>query len=212
MVIISLPKKRKVGILLSNLKNSETAKNLMRAFAGESQARNRYTIAADKAKDQKLAVVEAVFRFTADQERAHAEVFYEHLKELDGEEIVIDGSFPINMTESVAQLLNYAKANEYKEHDDVYQAFAKVAEAEGFTKIATDFKNIAKIEKIHGDRFAKLAELIESGKLFLSDAECGWMCLNCGNTITTKGVPEKCPVCNAEKGFFIRLSFAPYTE
>lgn len=184
----------------------------MRSFAGESQARNRYTIAADKAKDQKLAVVEAVFRFTAEQERAHAEVFYEHLKELDGEEIVVDGGYPVNVTESVVQLLRYAAGNEYKEHDDVYQAFAKTAEEEGFAKIAVDFKNIAKIEKLHGDRFAKLAELLESGKLFLSDVECGWMCLNCGNVIETKGVPEKCPVCNADKGFFVRLAMAPYTE
>lgn len=197
---------------MDELKNSETAKNLMRAFAGESQARNRYTIAADKAKDQKLAVVEAVFRFTAEQERAHAEAFYEHLKELDGEEICVDGGYPVNVTESVLQLLKYAAGNEYKEYDDVYQSFAKTAEEEGFAKIAVDFKNIAEIEKRHGDRFAKLAEWLEGGKLFLSDAECGWMCLNCGNVIETKGAPEKCPVCNADQGFFIRLTMAPYTE
>lgn len=184
----------------------------MRAFAGESQARNRYTIAADKAKDQKLAVVEAVFRFTAEQERAHAEVFYEHLKELDGEEIIVDGGYPVNITESVVQLLKYAAGNEYKEHNDVYQAFANTAEEEGFAKIAADFRNIAKIEKLHGDRFARLAELLEGGKLFVADTECGWMCLNCGNVIETKGAPEKCPVCNADQGFFIRLSLAPYTE
>ena len=184
----------------------------MRAFAGESQARNRYTIAADKAKDQKLAVVEAVFRFTAEQERAHAEVFYEHLKELDGEEITVDGGYPVNVTESVVQLLKYAAGNEYKEHNDVYQAFANTAEEEGFAKIAVDFRNIAKIEKLHGDRFAMLAKLLESDKLFIADAQCGWMCLNCGNAIETKGAPEKCPVCNADQGFFIRLEFAPYTK
>lgn len=197
---------------MADFKTSETAKNLMRAFAGESQARNRYTIAADRAKDQKLAVVEAVFRFTAEQERAHAEAFYEHLKELDGEEICVDGGYPVNVTASVLQLLKYAAGNEYKEYDDVYQSFAKTAEEEGFAKIAVDFRNIAEIEKRHGDRFAKLAELLEGGKLFLSDAECGWMCLNCGNVIETKGAPEKCPVCNADRGFFVRLSFAPYSE
>ena len=196
---------------MAEFKTSETAKNLMRAFAGESQARNRYTIAADKAKDQKLAVVEAVFRFTAEQERAHAEVFYEHLKELDGDEITVDGGYPVNVTESVLELLKYAAGNEYKEHDDVYKAFAKTAEDEGFAKIAVDFKNIAKIEKMHGDRFAKLAQWLENGKLFIADAECDWMCLNCGNVIETKGTPEKCPVCNADQGFFIRLSLAPYT-
>ena len=195
-----------------DFKNSETAKNLMRAFAGESQARNRYTIAADIAKDQKYAVVEAVFRFTAEQERAHAEVFYEHLKELDGEEITVDGGYPVNVTNSVVQLLKYAAGNEEKEFADVYPAFAEVAESEGFAKIAVDFKNIAKIEKLHGERFAKLAEWLDSGKLFLSDVECGWMCINCGNVIETKGVPEKCPVCNADQGFFVRLTMAPYTE
>ncbi|MBR5539500.1 MAG: rubrerythrin family protein [Clostridia bacterium] len=195
-----------------DFKSSETAKNLMRAFAGESQARNRYTIAADIAKDQKYAVVEAVFRFTAEQERAHAEVFYGHLKELDGCEITVDGGYPVNVTSSVAKLLKYAAGNEEKEFADVYPSFAEVAEREGFAKIAVDFKNIAKIEKLHGERFAKLAEWLDSGKLFLSDVECGWMCLNCGNVIETKGVPEKCPVCNADQGFFIRLTMAPYTE
>jgi len=199
-------------VVVLDFKSSETAKNLMRAFAGESQARNRYTIAADIAKDQKYAVVEAVFRFTAEQERAHAEVFYEHLKELDGEEITVDGGYPVNVTNSVSQLLKYAAGNEEKEFADVYPAFAEVAESEGFSKIAVDFKNIAKIEKLHGERFAKLAEWLDSGKMFLSDVECGWMCLNFGNVIETKGVPEKCPVCNAEQGFFIRLTMAPYTE
>lgn len=198
--------------MMAEMKNSETAKNLMRAFAGESQARNRYTIAADVAKDQKLYVVEAVFRFTAEQERAHAEVFYTHLAELDGEEITVDGGYPVNVTKSVQKLLEYAAGNEYKEHDDVYAAFAEVAEREGFAKVAVDFRNIAKIEKMHGDRFAKLAEWMKDGKLFLADADCGWMCLNCGNVIETRGTPEKCPVCNADQGFFIRLSLAPYTE
>lgn len=196
---------------MAEFKNSETAKNLMRAFAGESQARNRYTIAADKAKDQKLAVVEAVFRFTAEQERAHAEAFYEHLKELDGSEISVDANYPVNITGSVLELLKYASKNEYKEFDDVYTAFAATAREEGFAKIALDFENIAKIEKLHGDRFAMFAEWLETGKLFLADAECGWMCLNCGNVVNTKGAPEKCPVCNADQGFFIRLTFAPYT-
>ncbi len=196
---------------MAELKTSETAKNLMRAFAGESQARNRYTIAADRAKEQKLQVVEAVFRFTAEQERAHAEVFYNHLQALNGSEITVDGGYPVNVTNSVAELLRAAVGNEYKEHDEVYRVFADVAESEGFAKVAVDFRNIAKIEKIHGDRFAMLAEQLEAGKLFLCDAECGWMCLNCGNVVDTKGAPERCPVCGEDQGFFIRLHLAPYT-
>lgn len=198
--------------MATDFKTSETAKNLMRAFAGESQARSRYTMAAERAKEQKLTVVEAVFRFTADQERAHAEVFYNHLQALDGTEITVDGGYPVNVTASVAQLLRYAQGNEYKEHDEVYKAFAETADAEGFAKIALDFQNIAKIEKAHGDRFAMLAEQLESGKLFLCDAECGWMCLNCGNVIETKGAPAKCPVCGVDQGFFIRLCLAPYSK
>lgn len=198
--------------MATEFKNSETAKNLMRAFAGESQARNRYTIAADRAKEQKLTVVEAIFRFTAEQERAHAEVFYEHLRALDGSEITVDGGYPVNTATSVAQLLRYAQQNEYKEHDEVYKSFADIARQEGFSKISVDFENIAKIEKQHGDRFAALAEQIESGKLFLCDIECGWMCLNCGNVITAKGAPAQCPVCGVDQGFFIRLQLAPYTK
>lgn len=193
-------------------KNSETAKNLMRAFAGESQARNRYTIAADRAKEKKLEVVSAVFRFTAEQERAHAEVFYAHLRALDGTDVFVDGGYPVNVTDSVTQLLRYAQANEYKEHDEVYKAFAQIAEDEGFARVAADFKNIAKIERVHGDRFAELADLLEQEKLFLADADCGWMCLNCGHIITTKGAPAKCPVCGVDQGFFIRLALAPYTK
>ena len=198
--------------MATNFKTSETAKNQMRAFAGESQARSRYTMAAERAKEQKLHIVEAVFNFTAEQERAHAEVFYKHLQELDGSEITVDGGYPVNVTSSVVHLLRYAEGNEYKEHDEVYKAFAETAKTEGFTKIATDFENIAKVEKAHGERFAMLAEQLESGKLFLCDAECGWMCLNCGTVIETKGAPAMCPVCGVDQGFFIRLSLAPYSE
>ena len=185
--------------------NSETKTNLMRAFAGESQARNRYDFAAKQAGEQKLYVVEAVFRFTASQEQAHAKIFYDHLKEFDGKDIAADGGYPVNLTNSVVKLLRYAQQNEYKEHDEVYKAFAETAANEGFAKIAADFRNIAAIEKTHGERFAKFADLLESGKLFLADAECAWMCLNCGHIVNTKGAPEICPVCGHDQGFFIRL-------
>ena len=106
-------------------RNSETKDNLMRAFAGESQARNRYTIAAGQARNEKLYVVEAVFRFTAEQEKEHAEVFYNYLNELAGENIAIDGAYPVDIAKDVAALLRMAQHNEYEEHDDVYQNFAK---------------------------------------------------------------------------------------
>ena len=195
-----------------NFKTSETKLNLMRAFAGESQARNRYTFAAQQAKEQKLHVVEAVFTFTADPEKEHAQVVYNHLKEMAGETIQIDGGYPVDISQSVLELLRFAQHNEYEEHDPVYQAFGDKAMEEGFPKIAASFHQIAKIEKVHGDRFGRLADLIEQNKLFISDVECAWMCLNCGHIFTGKEAPQKCPVCEHDRGFFIRLELAPYTD
>lgn len=189
---------------------SQTKINLMKAFAGESQARNRYTFAASKAKEQKLHVVQAVFEFTANQEKEHAEIFYNKLKQAAGENIAIDGSYPVDITDDVVKLLKMAHHNEYEEYDDVYQAFGDTAYSEGFDDIGFAFHNIAKIEKTHGDRFMMYANLLEQKKLFLSDASCDWMCLNCGHIINAKGAPEVCPVCSHDKGYFIRLEFAPY--
>ncbi len=191
---------------------SETKLNLMRAFAGESQARNRYTFAASQAKKQNLHVVEAVFSFTAGQEKEHAEVFYKLLKEAAGENIKIDGGYPVDITESIVQLLRYAQHNEYEEHDPVYKSFGDKAQEEGFPRVASIFHNIAEIEKTHGDRFGQFADLLEQNKLFVSDVNCAWMCLNCGYIYTGTEPPEKCPVCGHEKGFFIRLELAPYTK
>ena len=189
---------------------SQTKINLMKAFAGESQARNRYTFAASKAKEQKLHVVQAVFEFTANQEKEHAEIFYNKLKQAAGENIAIDGSYPVDITDDVVKLLKMAHHNEYEEYDDVYQAFGDTAYSEGFDDIGYAFHNIAKIEKTHGDRFMMYANLLEKKKLFLSDVSCDWMCLNCGHIINAKGAPEVCPVCSHDKGYFIRLEFAPY--
>lgn len=194
-----------------NFKDSETRANLMRAFAGESQARNRYTIAAGQARDEKLYVVEAVFRFTAEQEKEHAEVFYKHLSEAAGENIAIDGAYPVDIAKDVASLLRMAQHNEYEEHGDVYPAFAKKANEEGFPAIADSFSQIAEIEKVHGNRFGQFAKWLEEGKLFVSDAETAWMCLECGNIYRGTAVPPVCPVCHNDRGYFIRLELAPYT-
>ena len=192
-------------------RDSETRKNLMRAFAGESQARNRYTIAAGFAKREKLYVVEAVFRFTADQEKEHAEVFYKHLSEFSGENIAIDGSYPIDISTDVATLLRMAQHNEYEEHDDVYKSFGDKAEQEGFPHIADSFRQIAEIEKVHGNRFGQFATWLEQGKLFVSDVETAWMCMECGHIYRGTEVPPVCPVCHNDRGYFVRLELAPYT-
>ncbi|MBR5122848.1 MAG: rubrerythrin family protein [Anaerotignum sp.] len=195
-----------------DFKNSETKENLMRAFAGESQARNRYTFAAEQAKEQKLHVVEAVFRFTADQEQQHAEVFYDHLEELAGQNIQIEGSYPVDIYDTVLEVLKAAQHNEYEEFDPVYKTFGDKAMEEGFPQVAASFHQIAKIEKVHGDRFGELAELLEQNKLFISDVECKWMCLNCGHIHEGKEAPGKCPVCHHDRGYFIRFELAPYTK
>lgn len=193
-----------------DFQNSETKENLMRAFAGESQARNRYTFAAAQAKKQKLPVLEQVFTFTANQEKEHAEIFYQHLKQLAGKTIHIDGGYPVDLSEDMAVLLRMAQHNEYEEHDVVYKAFGEKAKEEGFPQIAASFELIAEIEKYHGDRFGKLAKLMEKKELFICQVEVGWMCLNCGYIAHGTIAPKQCPVCQKEQGYFIRLGLAPF--
>lgn len=194
-----------------NLRESETRKNLLRAFAGESQARNRYTMAAGKAKELKLQAIQQIFLFTADQEKEHAEIFYKHLKELNGENLEIDGTYPIEVYDDAQTLLKAARHNEYEEYEHVYPAFAKTAQEEGFLAVAASFRQIAQIEKIHGDRFGQIAELMERNELFQTETEEIYMCLNCGHIYTGKKVPEMCPVCKHDRGYYIRIDMAPFT-
>lgn len=184
---------------------SKTKTNLMLAFAGESQARNRYTFAAAEAKKQSLHVVEAAFLFTAGQEKEHAEVFYNQLKSLSGENIPIEGTYPVDISDSIISLLRSAQHNEFEEYDPVYKSFAQTAEEEGFIQIAGIFNNIASIEKTHGERFGRLADLLEQDKLFVSDISISWMCLNCGYVHQGKEAPPVCPVCSHDRGYFIRM-------
>ena len=197
-------------IMSIDFKNSVTKDNLMRAFAGESQARNRYQMAASTAKKQGLHIIHEIFMFTANQEKEHAEIFYKHLKELAGENIHVDGKYPVDLHDKVPQLLRAAQHNEYEEYNDAYKNFGIIAKEEGFDKIATSFNQIGEIEKIHGDRFGLFADMLEQNRLFISEIECGWMCLNCGHIHTGTSVPSACPVCDHDKGYFIKLELAPY--
>ncbi len=195
-----------------NLQESETKLNLLRAFAGESQARNRYTFAASLAKKQNLSSVADVFLFTAGQEKEHAEIFYRHLNVLRGSSLRIDAAYPIDNDASVATLLHASHKNEMEEYGDIYPAFAQKAEEEGFTAIAASFRMIAEIERTHAERFARFAAFADADQLFSSDAECAWMCLNCGHIHKGKSAPSVCPVCQHNQGYFIRLIDAPYTS
>lgn len=192
---------------------SRTRENLMRAFAGESQARNRYTFAAGAARKEKLEVVARVFEFTADQERAHAKVFYDLLLPSAGQNISIDGNYPIDLSDKTLDLLKAARHNEYQEFEHDYAAFAKIAHDEGFDLIGGQFELVAQIEKVHGDRFSQLADLLEQGTLFgKQDDETLWMCLNCGEIVRASLAPQVCPVCRHGRDYFIRLDLAPYTR
>jgi len=194
------------------LQESITKENLMKAFAGESQARNRYTFAASQAKKNGMYVISLLFGFTASQEKEHAEIFYQHLKELAGDNVMIEGTYPVDVSDSIKELLQKAQHNEYEEHDDVYKAFADKAEEEGFYNVAASFRMIAEIEKIHGDRFGRFATLIEEGKLFVSDCEEEWICLNCGHIHKSRNAPVKCPVCEHDQGYFIRVEMIGSTH
>ena len=191
---------------------SKTRENLMRSFAGESQARNRYTIAASAARAEKLEVAARVFEFTADQEKAHAKVFYDLLLPSAGANIAIDGNYPVDLSDKSLDLLKAARHNEYQEFEHDYAQFAKIAHEEGFDLIGGQFELIAKIEKVHGDRFGMMADLLERGTLFGEDNhQTVWMCLNCGEIITSSLAPQTCPVCRHGQDYFIRLDWAPYT-
>lgn len=189
---------------MTDFKTSETAKNLMRAFAGESQARNRYTIAASIARFQKMPMVEDIFIYTANQEKEHAEIFYKLLDPLDKETIFIDGGYPVDLEENVLAQLKAAAHNEYEEHDTVYRDFGDTAEKEGFGKIAATFRMIAEIEKTHGDRFKYLADLLAKGEVYRGAEKTSWICTNCGFIYEGEKAPELCPVCRHEQGYFAR--------
>ncbi len=193
--------------------DSRTRENLMRSFAGESQARNRYTIAASAARKEKLEVVARVFEFTADQEKAHAKVFYDLLLPSAGQNIAIDGNYPIDLSDKTVDLLKAARHNEYEEFEHDYAAFAEIAHREGFDLIGGQFELVAKIEKVHGDRFGLFADLLEKGTLFGEDnRQEVWMCLNCGEIITASLAPQTCPVCRHGQDYFVRLDMAPFTS
>ena len=192
------------------LEKSETHRNLLRAFAGESQARNRYTFAAGQARKEGLQVIERAFLFTAEQERAHAKVFYGYLEPLCGKNISIGGSYPVDLYPGVLEQLRAAQHNEYQEWEHDYADFAKTAEEEGFSDIARTFRMIASIEQTHGDRFGRFADLLEKEQLFCSEAEVQWTCLNCGFVVTSTAAPASCPVCRHPQGYFVRVELAPW--
>lgn len=187
-----------------NFDQSMTHLNLMRAFAGESQARNRYTFAAGQCRAQKLAVLERLFLFTAGQEKEHAELFYGRLASLNGRNIAIQADYPVGNYQEPLALLKDARHNELQEYSHDYRMFGETARQEGFQDVAALFEMIAEIEKIHADRFGRYAQLMEEGRLFREEQETAWFCLNCGHVHYGTEAPGVCPVCRHEQGYFVR--------
>jgi len=177
---------------MSNLKGSQTERNLLTAFAGESQARNRYTYFASQAKKDGLVQISSIFEETANQEKEHAKRLF---KFLEGDEVEITGSFPAGVIGSTLENLKAAAAGENYEWTEMYPDFAKVASEEGFNPIASVFEAIAVAEKQHEKRYVDLAANIEAGRVFKRDTEVVWRCGNCGYLHTGKEAPETCPAC-----------------
>ncbi len=193
---------------MANLRGTETEKNLMRAFAGESQARNRYTFYAKVAKTQGYPNIETVFNLTASQELAHAKAFYKHLtEEFNGQDIEIDASYPVAYySDSTLKNLQASVAAETHEHDEVYPTFARIASEEGFPRVSATFKLIGQIEETHAKRFAAVAKEIENSSLFKKTEPVAWHCVYCGHIHFGVSAPVKCPVCLQSQGYFERVS------
>lgn len=170
------------------LKGSKTEANLMAAFAGESQARNKYTYYASKAKKDGYEQIAAIFEETANNEKEHAKMWF---KELHGGEIP-----------TTTENLEDAAAGENYEWTDMYEEFARVAEEEGFKAIAAKFRGVAAIEKEHEERYRKLLENIEGGLVFSRDGDMVWICRNCGHVHIGKEAPKVCPVCAHPQSYF----------
>ena len=171
-----------------DLKGSKTEKNLMDAFAGESQARNKYTYYASKAKKEGYEQIAAIFQETADNEKEHAKLWFKSLH---------DGDIP-----STEENLADAAAGENYEWTDMYERMAQEAKEEGFTRIAYLFEAVGKIEKEHEERYKKLLANVEEKLVFSKDGDAIWKCRNCGHIVVGKEAPEVCPVCAHPKSFF----------
>ena len=195
---------------MTDFKTSRTKENLMRAFAGESQARNRYTFAADVAKKEGYPILHDLFIYTANQEKAHAWEFMKKLKEFSGEEIEITATYPAEVETSTLTLLRAAEKHEAAEHDEIYKSFAEIAKEEGFMDIYTLFNNIASIEKTHSERFTRYAEKLANGSLFKDTNKDQWMCTNCGFIYEGESAPAQCPVCSHPQGYFIKFNESPF--
>ncbi|MDR3255943.1 MAG: rubrerythrin family protein [Synergistaceae bacterium] len=184
---------------MKSVKGSRTEINLMKAFAGESQARNRYAYYAGKARKEGFKQIEDVFQETAEQEKEHAQRLFRFM---DGGEIEITAGFPAGPERDTLANLKAAAAGEHHEYSIMYPEFAGVAEQEGFPEIAVAMKAIAIAEKFHEERFLGLAKNIENGTVFKKDGKVFWRCRNCGFVVEAAAAPALCPACAHPQDYF----------
>lgn len=182
-----------------DLKGTQTEKNLLASFAGESQARNRYEFFAKQAKKDGYEQISAIFMETADNEKQHAKAFFKYLK---GGDLEITAAYPAGVIGTTVENLAASAAGENHEWTVLYKEAAEVAESEGFPEIAMTFKQIAKVEAKHEDRYRALLKNIEDGKVFEKDAPVKWKCRNCGFVHDGTKAPEICPACQHPKAYF----------
>ena len=173
---------------MKDLKGTKTEKNLMEAFAGESQARNKYTYYASKAKKDGYVQIAAIFEETANQEKEHAKLWFKHLQG--------------GAVKGTIENLEDAAAGENFEWTDMYKRMAEEAREEGFIEIAAQMEGVAAIEKLHEERYLKLLNNIKEGIVFSRDGDTIWQCSNCGHVVIGKKAPEMCPVCNHPQAYF----------
>ena len=182
-----------------DFKGSKTEKNLLAAFAGESQARNLYTFFASVARKEGYEQIAAIFQETAGNEKEHAELFFKLLK---GGMVELNAAYPAGVIASTMDNLKAAAEGEKMEWGTIYPNFADVAEQEGFSEVADTFRNVAKVEAYHERRYLKLLENVKQGKVFKKNAPIKWKCRNCGYVFEGTEVPDKCPVCSHARSYF----------
>ncbi|MBM3233866.1 rubrerythrin family protein [Candidatus Pacearchaeota archaeon] len=181
------------------LKGSETEKNLLKAFAGESQARNRYTYFANVAKKEGYEQISSIFLETAENEKEHAKVFFQYL---EGGDCEIDAIFPAGKIGTTAENLLESANGEKEEHSKIYPEFEKIARKEGFSEIASSFKEIAEVEEQHEKRYRKLLENVKNNSVFKRNSQVRWKCRNCGYVHEGKEAPLVCPACKHPQAFY----------
>ncbi|MBD3296420.1 MAG: rubrerythrin family protein [Candidatus Omnitrophica bacterium] len=188
---------------MKSVKGTKTEQNLLAAFAGESQARNRYTYFASAARKEGYEQIAAIFEETAYNEKEHGKLFFKHLEGGDAE---ITAAYPAGKIDDTLGNLEAAAEGEKKEWTTIYENFARVADEEGFKDIANTFKQISRVEKEHEARYRALISNLKKDKVFKKDSGIRWHCRNCGYVHEADGAPAKCPVCKHPVSFFEQLA------